>query len=237
MRLWRVVVKILKMGSFQSNNAPRPVSDKFKVLTDKGVISSAIVSSAIAGIGLIFFALFIWKRKTLNPPSYMDIEKARKLDEKGLGENSPQLPIQPASRTPPSPEERDNPFADFGQYGHYRELLAGRTRGHSRSRSNASSMTANGSAYDLYRETLLKRALLTNSVFSMNSTYRDSVSDYGSDDLGYTGPRGGKPVDSVSSSVYSDGSHYSQMSGRIVVNSVRMPPQFATPTRPPSVVS
>lgn len=233
--MWRVVVKVLKFGSFQSNNAPQAASDKFKVLTDKGVISSAIVSAAIAAIGLIFFALFIWKRKTLDPPSYIDIEKARRLDEIGSGEQSPQLPIQPAGKTPSSPKERSNPFADFAQYDHYRESLAGRTRGHSRSGSNASSMTANDSAYNSHREPLQKRALLTNSISSSDSTCRDSVSNYDSDE--YIRPRGGKPVDSVSPSVYSEASRYSQTSERIIINSVQMPPQFATPTPLPFVVS
>ena len=211
------------------------------MLTNKGVISSAIASAIIAGVGLIFFVLFMWKRKNLDPPSYTDLEKANKLDEKGptieLGEKSPELPIQPADKTSLSFEEREDPFADFAPYAQYRESLAERTRRHSRNGSNASSITANDSAYNLYRGTLQKRALLTNGVLSTDSTYRDSISDYGSKDFGGTGPRSrGNSVQSILSA-YSDDSQYSQTSERIFINNVRMPPQFSTPTRPPSAVS
>ena len=98
-------------------------------------------------------------------------------------------------------------------------------------------MTANDSAYSSYRETLQERALLTNSISLIDSTRRDSGSDHGSKDLGHTGQRSrGHSVGSVSS-VYSDDSQYSQMSERIFINNVRMPPQFSMSTRPPSVVS
>lgn len=237
---------MLKLDSLQSDHNLQAASDKFEVLTYNGVISSAIASAAIAGIGLVFFALFIWKRKTLDPPSYIDIEKARKLDEKERGENSPELPIQFADGASSGPKG-SNPFSGFAPYDHYRESLAGRTRGYPRSGSNASSITANDSAYDLYKGTLEqralekraleKRALSTNSVSSTDSTCRDSVSDYGSDNPGSTNPKSrGQSVGSISS-LYSDESRYSQMSERIVINNVRMPPQFATPTRPPSIVS
>ena len=232
---------VLKFCSFQTNHALQVASNDFKVLTSTGVISSAIASAIIAGIGLVFFALFMWKRKNLDPPSYIDLEKANKPDENGStiepGEKSPELPIQPADKTSPSSEERENPFADFTPYDQYRESLAERTRGHSRNGSNASSITANDSAYNLHREAPQKRALLTNSVFSTDSTYRDSVSDYGSKGLGGTGPRSrGNSVQSISSA-YSNDSQYSQTSERILINNVRMPPQFLTPTRPPSAVS
>ena len=216
-------------------------SSDFMVLTNKGVISSAIVSAIIAGIGLIFFALFIWKRKDLDPPSYIDLEKASKPGEKGPttepGERSPELPIQHEDKTSHGSGENEDPFADFTPYAQYRESLAGRTRGHSRNGSNASSMTANDSTYSSYRETSQKRALLVTSVSSTDSTCRDSVSDYGSKDPGYTGRRSrGNSVESISS-VYSNGSRFSQTSERIFINNVRLPPQFSTPTRPLSIVS
>jgi hypothetical protein len=228
-----------QFDGFQSNHVLRAASNDFKVLTDKGVISSAIVSALIAGIGLVFFALFIWKRKTLEPPSYIDLEKANKLDEEGPttepGERSPELPIQPADKTSSSSRESEDPFADFAPYTQPRGSLAERTRGHSRNGSNASSMTANDSAYNSYRETLQKRSLLTNSLSSTDSTCRDSVSDYDSKYRGYTGRSRGHSLESVSS-MYSE-SQYSQTSERIFINDVRMPPQFSTPTRPPSVAS
>lgn len=197
------------------------------MLTDKGVISSAIISAVVAALGLIFFALFLWKRKTLDPPSYIDIEKGGK-PEKGPrsepGEESPKLPIQLAEKASPMSEENDDPFGDHAPYPHYRGSLADRKWGHSRNGSYASSTTANESAYSLYRETLEKRALLTNSISSLDSTRRGSLSD-----------RDSTYSDKVSS-IYSEGSRYSQMSERIIINNVRMPPQFATPMRPPSVV-
>lgn len=225
-----------QFGSSQSDYAPRVASNGFTMATDKGVISSAVASAVIAGIGLIFFALFIWKRKTLDPPSYVDLEKANQQEKGptvGSGERSPELPIQPADKASPYPQENGDPFADFSPNNHYRDL-AERMRGHSRNESNASSMTANDSAYNSYRETLQKRALLTNSISSIGSTCRDSVSDCDSNDLARTGRRSrGKSVDSISS-VHSDDSRYSQTSVRITINDVRMPPQFAIPTRPPS---
>lgn len=211
------------------------MSDNFEVLTDKGVISSAIVSAIIAAVGLIFFALFWWKRKTLDPPSYTDIEKGDK-PEKGSrsepGEESPELPMQLAEKASPRFEENDDPFGDFVPYPHYRGSLADRVRGRSRNGSYTSSMTANESAYSLYKETLQKRALLTNSVSSLDSTCRDSLSDC---DSTYGRGTRGENSDKVSS-IYSDRSQYSQTSERIIINDVRMPPQFATPMRPPSVV-
>jgi hypothetical protein len=236
-----VVVKVLTIGSFQSNQVLPVASDEFKFLTNKGVISSAIASAIIAGIGLVFFALFIWKRKTLDPPSYIDIEKANKPDEKGsttgLGEFSPELPIQPVEKTSFSPNGSDDLFAGYVPYAHYHESSAEQARGHSRNGSNASSMTANNSAYSLYRETLQKKALSTNSISSTDSTCRDLVSNYDPTDLGCARPGSrGKSVGSISS-LYSDESQYSQTSERIIINNVRMPPQFSTPIRPPSVVS
>ena len=53
------VVRVLKFDSLQSDHNLQAASDKFEVLTYNGVISSAIASAAIAGIGLVFFALFI----------------------------------------------------------------------------------------------------------------------------------------------------------------------------------
>lgn len=227
----------------QSNHVLRAASDNgaFKVVTGKWVVSSVILSGAIAGIGLIFLALFMWTRKNLDPPSYMDLEKANLLGEKGRtvepGEKSPELPMQAAGET--SPEEGDNPFADFTPYAQYksRGSLADRKRGHSRNGSNASSVTARESAYDSYWETLHKRAQLTGSVASTDSTYRDSVSDLDSNRPGHLGSKGrGESVASLSS-VYSDGSQYSQTSETIFINNVRMPPQFSIPSRPPSVAS
>lgn len=223
MRSRGAVVKALTSGSVQTNNGLQLASDDFRVMTNKGLVSSAIFSALIAVIGLIFFALFLWKRKTLDPPSYIDVEKGDK-PEKGPaiapGEESPELPIQHAEKASPSPEEDDDPLEDYHLYTDYRGSLADRKRGHSRSGSDASSMTANDSAYSLYRETLQKRALLTNSVSSFDSTCRDSTSDFDS-----------------RSSTYSGSSRYSQVSERrITVNNVRMPPQFVTPMPPPSVV-
>lgn len=226
---------MLNFDSLQSNHFLRAASNDFKVLTDKWVISSAITSAIIAGIGLVFFALFIWKRKNLNPPSYMDLEKANEPDEKrpmtGPGEVSPELPIQPAEKLSSGSQENENPFEDFIPNAQYRGPRAERARGHSRNGSDASSTTANNSAYDSYKETLLKRALLTNSIASTDSTYRDSVSDYGSK----TRSRGNS-ISSISST-YSVDSQYSQTSERIVINNVRMPPQFSTPKPPPFAVS
>lgn len=235
------VIRGLRFCSFQTNYALRAASDDFKVLTNKGVISSAIASAIIVGIGLIFFALFIWKRKNLDPPSCIDLEKANRLDEKGPtiepGGESPELPIQSADKASLSSVEKENPFSDFAPYVQYRKSLAERTRGHSRNGSSASSVTANDSTYSLYRKTLQKRALLTNSVSSTDSTCRDSVSDYHPKDPGGTDPRScGNSVRSISPA-YSDDSQYSQTSERIFINNVRMPPQFSTPTRPPSAVS
>ena len=171
----------------------------------------------------------------------MDLEKANLLGERGRavepGEKSPELPMQAAGKT--SPEEGDNPFADFAPYAQYksRGSLAERERGHSRNWSNASSVTARESAYDSYWETLHKRAQLTSSVAFTDSTYRDSVSDWDSNNPGRLGSKGrGESVASFSS-VYSEGSQYSQASETIFINDVRMPPQFSTPSRPPSVVS
>ena len=130
---WRIVVKVLKFGSFRSNHILPAAPNDFKVFTDKGVISSVIVSVIITGIGLVFFALFIWKRKVLEPPSYNDIEKANKLDEEGPttepGEKSPDLPIQPAEKTSSGYQENEGPFADFVPRTQYREdaLGTGRT--------------------------------------------------------------------------------------------------------------
>ena len=228
------IVKVLKLCSFQTNHTLRTASDDFKVLTNEEVISSTIASAIIAGVGLIFFVLFMWKRKNLDPPSYTDLEKGPTIE---LGEKSPELPIQPADKTSLSFEEREDPFADFAPYAQYRESLAERTRRHSRNGSNTSSITANDSAYNLHRETPQKRALLTNRVLSTDSTYRDSIPDYGSKNLGGTGPRSrGNSIQSILSA-YSDDSQYSQTSERIFINNVRMPPQFSTPTRPPSAVS
>ena len=228
---------VLNFSSFQTNHTLQAASDNFKVLTNKGVISSAIASAIIVGIGLIFFALFMWKRKNLDPPSYIDLEKANKLDEKGPtvepGEGSPKLPIQPADKTLPSSEEKENPFTNFGRYTRYHESLVERTRGHSRNGSNASSITV----YSSNGEALQKRAPLTSSVLSTDSTCRESVSDYGSEGLGDIEQRSrGKSVQSISSA-YSDDSQYSQTSEKILINNVWMPPQFSTPIRPPSVVS
>jgi len=232
---------VLKLDSFRSNHVLRAAPNDFKVLTDKWVISSAIVSAIIAAIGLVFFALFIWKRKTLEPPSYIDLEKAYQLDEEGstteLREKSPDLPIQPTEKILSGSQENEDPFTDFAPHTRYRGYLAERTRGHSRNGSIASSMTVIDSTYNSYREALEKRALSTNSVSSIDSTCRDSGSDSGSKDLEHTGQRSrGHSVGSISS-VYSDGSQYSQTSERIFINNVRMPPQFSTPVRPPSVVS
>lgn len=221
----------------QSNHALRAASSNssYRIVTDKWVVSSAILSGVIAGVGLIFFALFIWKRKDLDPPSYMDLEKAGKLNEKGQkmasGENSPELPMQAADENSP---EGDDPFADPTAYGRYRShgSLAERKRGHSRNVSNASSATVRESAYDSYWETLHKRAQSTGSFASIDSTCRDSVSDCDWKDRG----QADGSVGSLSS-VYSEASQYSQMSERIFVDDVRMPPQFSTPIRPPSVVS
>ena len=227
MRLQIVVAEGLKFISTQSNHGLRVVSDNFKVLTDKGVVSSAIISAIVAAVGLIFFALFLWKRETLDPPSYIDIEKGDK-PEKGPrsepGGESPELPMQLAEKTSPGSEENDDPFRDNTLHAHYRGSLGDQKRGHSRNGSYGSSMTANESAYSLYRETLEKRALLTNSISSLDSTCRGSLPD-----------RHSTYSDEVSS-IYSDGSRYSQTSERIIINNVRMPPQFATPMRPPSVV-
>jgi len=217
----------------QSNHVLRAASSGsgFKVVTDKWVVSSAILSGVIAGIGLIFFALFIWKRETLNPPSYIDLEKANSPDEKGpmieLGEKSPDLPIQPADKN--RPEEGNNPFADSVPFPP-RQPLPEWKRGHSRNGSNVSSITA----YDSYWETLEKRAQLTTSVMSTDSTYRGSILEHGSKDPEYTRTRSrGESV----SSVYSDASRYSQTTERISINNVRMPPQFSMPARPPSAAS
>ena len=223
-----VVVKVLKFCSSQTNPASQATSDDLTVLTNKGVISSVIASAIIVGIGVIFFALFMWKRKNLDPPSYVDLEKGPTIEP---GEKSPELPIQPVDKTSPSSEEKENPFADFSPYNQYQESLAERTRGHSRNGSSTSSVTAIDSAYSLYRGTLQKRVPLT------DNTCRDSVAGYGSKDLGGTGPRSRRnPVQSISSA-YSDDSRYSQTSERILINNARMPPQFSAPTRPPPAVS
>lgn len=205
------------------------------MVTDKWVVSSAILSGVIAGIGLIFFALFMWKRETLNPPSYIDLEKASSLDEKGrmieLGEKSPDLPIQLADKD--DPEEETDSFADSAPFPTRRPLPEWK-RGHSRNGSNVSSITANESAYDSYWESLEKRAQLTTSVVSTDSTCRGSILEHGSKDPEHTRTKSrGQSV----SSVYSDASRYSQTTERISINNVRMPPQFSMPVRPPSAVS
>lgn len=174
----------------------------------------------------------MWKRKNLDPPSYIDLEKGNGPD----GEESPELPIQPAGEM--SPEE-GNPFEDFAPYAQHqsRGFLTDRKWGHSRDGSNTSSLTLNESAYDMYWETLEKRAQLTNSIVSVDSTYRDSLPHYRPKDPRYTLPRSRvESVGSVSSS-YSDASHFTQTSERIFINNVRMPPQFSTPMPPPTVVS
>lgn len=183
----------------------------------------------------------MWKRKTLDPPSYIDLEKANKPSEKGRttepGEKSPELPIQPAEKS--SLQEEDNPLEDSGPYVpcNSREPWVEQKRGRSRNGSNASSITLNESAYNSYWETLQKRAQFTSSVVSTDGTFRDSGSDHGSKDPGHTGSGSrGKSVGSVWS-VYSDTSQYSQTSERIFIDNVRMPPQFSTPTRPSSAVS
>jgi len=219
-----------QFDSIQQNHDPQVALDDYKVLTEKAVVSSAIFAAFIAIIGLVFFALFLWKRKTLDPPCYTDIEKGGKPGKGPMGEQgdvSPELPMQHPEK---SPEIYGDPFTDNAPYGHYRDPLAERKPGHSRSGSNASSVTAYDSTYSLYRETLQKRALLTQSISSLGSTRRDSVSDSGH--LGYRGR--GDHADKVSS-MYSDRSRYSQTSQRITINDVRMPPQFATPMPPPSV--
>jgi len=235
------VFKGLRFCSFQTNHALRAASDDFKFLTNKEVISSVIASAIITGIGLIFFALFMWKRKNLDPLSCIDLEKANRLDRKGPmiepGEESPELPIQPVDKTSPSFVGGGNPFSDFAPYVQYRGSLTERTRGHSRNGSSTSSVTANDSTYRSYRETLQKRALLTNSVSSTDSTCRDSVSDYYSKNLGGSEPRSRENFVQSILSAYSDDSQYSQTSERIFVNNVRMPPQFSMPMRPPSAVS
>lgn len=207
-------------------------------MTDKGVISSAIFSAFVAIIGLVFFGLFLWKRKTLEPPSYMDIEKGDK-PEKGPtvdpGETSPELPIQ-AEKISPGPEGNDDPFTDYVLYVHYPGSMDEQNRGHSRNGSNASSMTSSDSAYSLYREILQKRSLLTESTSSLGSIRRDSVSDRYSSHLGYSDQGHHSERADRISSMYSVSSRYSQMSERIIINNVRMPPQFAPPMRPPSVV-
>lgn len=232
---------MLRPGSFQPTHILREASNGggFKVVTEEWVVSGAILSGIITGIGLIFFALFMWKRKILDPPSYVDLENANKPNEKwGMkepGEKSPEFPIQPADKT--GHGEEQNPFRDGApcvQY-HSRESWAERKRGHSRNGSNASSITVNETAYDSYWETPQKRAQLTTGVVSTESTCRDPSSDcYGSNDPGHIDSRdSGK----YAKSVYSDVSQYSQTSERIVIDSVRMPPQFSTPMRPPSAVS
>jgi len=220
--------------SSQTNPAWRTASGDFNVLTNNGVITSAILSATIAVIGLIFLALFMWKRKNLDPPSYMDVERSKKPDIKGPmvepGEKSPEWPIQPTDDVPPSSAGKEIPFTDFAPYAQYRESLAERTRGHSRSGSNASSTSANDSTCNSYLGVLQKRALVTHSVLSTDSNYQDSVSDYSLQDPGDTVPLHGSTL-----SVYSDDDQYSQTSERIYINNVRMPPQFSTPMRPPSV--
>ena len=148
------------------------------------------------------------------------------------GAKSPDLPIQLAEKT--GLEE----CGDLAPYVQYRshEPWTKREREHSRNGSNASSVTMNDSAYDAYWDTLQKRARLTNSVVSTDSTCRDSGSDYGSKDPVQTDSRSrGKSVGSVSS-VDSGTSQYSQTSERIIINNIWMPPQFSTPTQPPSTV-
>lgn len=228
---------MLSLSSFQSTHILRAASNdgSFKVVTDNWVVSSAIISGTIAGIGLIFLALFIWKRKTLDPPSYIDVERANRPNEKGRvmkpGEHSPELPIQLADR----PKEKDKLFGDDAPY--VREPWAELKQVHSRDRSEASSITVNEFAYDSYWEVLQKRPQFTSSVPSTGSTYQDSVPHHGPKDPAHINSRSrGKSVGSVLS-VYSDASQYSQMSERIFVNDVRMPPQFSIPTRPSSTVS
>lgn len=227
----------------QSNHVLRAASNDggFQLLTDKWVTSSAILSGVIAGIGLLFFALFILTRKSLAPPSYMDLEKANKPNERRRtmepGEVSPELPIQPAEKA--NPEEGDDPFTDNAPHVQYRPRgsLAERRQGHSRDGSTASSITMNESAYDAYWETLEKRAQLTNSIVSTESGFSNSASDHDLNHSEYGGSRSrGQSVGSISSE-FSEPSQYSQTSERIFVNNVRMPPQFSTPTLPPSTVS
>ncbi|KAF9793233.1 hypothetical protein BJ322DRAFT_1103652 [Thelephora terrestris] len=237
-----VLLPTANFDNSQSNTGLRAASNSsgFKVVTDKWVVSSAILSGAIVGIGLIFFALFMWKRKTLDPPSYIDLEKANRPDEKGRmmepGEKSPELPIQPVGKI--IPEEDDNPFADSPPYARYppREPFTEWKPGHSRNGSNVSSVTANECAYDSYWETLQKRAQLTSSVVSTDSTYQGSIPEHALKGHGHTGSGIRGTVGSISS-VHSSASNYSQTSEIISINNVRMPPQFSTPTRPPSVAS
>lgn len=178
----------------------------------------------------------MWKRKTLDPPSYIDLEKANKSNKKGqMAEpvgKSPELPIQLTGKI--NPEEQDNLFAGGAPYVRY-QSRAERKRGHSWNGSNASSITVNESAYNSYREMLQKRAKLTSSIVWTDSTRRDSRSDYDWKDPGHIENRG-KSAGGVLS-VYGHASPYSQISERIFINGVRMPPQFLTPTRLPSVVS
>lgn len=229
-----VAIKILTLGSFQSTDGLRAAANGggFRVVTDSWVVSSAILSGTIAGIGLVFFALFIWKRKTLDPPSYIDLEKANKPTEKGrateLGEKSPEFPIQPANKT--SPGERDTSYTQHRS----REPWAERMRGHSLNESNASSITVKESSHYSYRETLHERTQSTMSVVSTDSTYRGPGSDYGSKDDGQISSRS---REKSALPVYSDSSQYSQTSKRIFINNVPMPPQFSTPTQPLSTVS
>lgn len=224
---------MLKFGSSQTDPALRAASGGSKVLTYNGVITSAILSATIAVIGLIFLALFMWKRKTLDPLPYIDLEKSKKPDVKGpmaeLGETSPELPIQPTG-APPSSAGKEIPFADIAPYARY--SLAERARRRSWNRSNASPMSTNDSACDSYPGVLQKRTLMTHSVLSADSNYQDSVSEYSLQDPGHT-----VSVHWSTSSIYSDDSQYSQISERIYVDNVRMPSQFSTPMRPPSVVS
>jgi len=169
----------------------------------------------------------MWKRKTLDPPSYIDLEKANKLNDKGQmaepADKPPEFPIQLAGKI--NPEVQDNLFANSAPYVRYQSRAEWK-RGHSWNGSNASSITVNESAYNSYREMLQKKAKLTS---------RDSGSDYSWKDPGHIENRG-KAAGSVSS-VNSDASPYSQISERIFIKNVRMPPQFLTPTRPPSVAS
>ena len=228
--------KVLRLLRFDPSRILQstPNSGSFGVLTEKWVTSGFIISAVTAGIGVVFFALFVWKRKTLNPPSCMDLEMADGLNEKRQGNEpgnrTPELPIQPVEKA--SPADDYSPFAEGDRtYAQYqsRESLADGRLGHSRNESNASSATVIESAYDSYRETLYKRAQLTDSVVSTDNTYRDSISDHGSKSRG-------KSVGSISS-LYSEASRYSQVSERILINNVMVPPQFLTPTRPLVIVS
>jgi hypothetical protein len=222
---------VLRLGSFQPTHVLQTASNDggFKVVTNKWVVSSAILSGIVAGVGLIFFALFIWRRKTLDPPSYVDLEKGQTMEP---GEKSPELPIQPAGKTSPGFKESTL----YVQYSSH-ESWAERKRGHSRNGSNASSITVNEFAYDSYWETLPKRAWLTSSVVSTDGTYLDSSSDRGSKGPGHTNSRSRENSVGSVSSMYSELSRYNHKPERIFIGNVRLPPQFSTPMRPPSAVS